>query len=129
MRLAGIAGLLAMLLLPLSAKASPRVTPLEHEVRTYLQSNGRFHQLLGVSDEAAIGRVICGRAGHPADLMCALPVTDKGLAEYQIFHRYFVSRAPHGAFYFEECPRYVHFSFGEIYSAGRHACWADIARG
>jgi hypothetical protein len=41
MRLAGIAGLMAMLVFALPAAAGRDETKLEHQVRAYLQSSGR----------------------------------------------------------------------------------------
>ena len=101
MRLAGIAGLMAMLVLLLSAAAASDETPVERQVRTYLQSDSHYRVVLGVSDEAALGRITCGRAGRPDALICVLSVDDKGLDS----HRYIVLRGPHGAFDFHQCPR------------------------
>jgi len=96
MRLAGIAGLVAMLVFVLPASAGRDETALERQVRAYLEPNHGYRQMFGLPDGAHLGRVICGRAGRPDELTCL--VTGSG--------RYLVTRAPHRAFYFYPCSRF-----------------------
>jgi len=96
MRLAGIAGLVAMLVFVLPASAGFDETALERQVRTYLEPNQRYQQMFGLPDDASLGRVFCGRAGLKDDLTCL--ITGSG--------RYLVTRAPHRAFYFYPCSRF-----------------------
>ncbi len=95
MRLAGIAGLVAMLVFALPASAGRDETALERQVRSYLEPNHRYQQMFGLPDGAPLGRVICGRAGRDDELTCL--ITGSG--------RYLVTRAPHRAFYFYACAR------------------------
>ena len=95
MRLAGIAGLVAMLVFVLPASAGRDETALERQVRTYLEPHQRYQAIFGLEDDARLGRVICGRAGVEDELTCVL--TGSG--------RYLVTRAPDHAFYFYACDR------------------------
>ena len=72
MRLAGIAGLVAMLVFALPASAGRDETALEHHVRSYLEPNHRYQQMFGLPDGAPLGRVICGRAGRGDELTCLI---------------------------------------------------------
>jgi len=128
MKLAGIAGVVAMLLFLLPSSVGADETPLEHQVRTYLQSSARYKQVAGVSDEAALGRVFCGTAGLGDRLMCAIAVSDRGISRNEVFHRYFVSRSPHGGFSFYECPNYIH-SADMAYRPEDDPCADELDRG
>jgi hypothetical protein len=97
MKLVGIAGLMAMLVFALPAAAGRDQTKLEHQVRSYLETSGRYHQLFGAPDDARLGTLTCGRAGRADDLMCAIPIGERGGG------RFFVSRAPAGDFDFRAC--------------------------
>ena len=125
MKVAGIAGLMAMLVFALPAAAGRDETKLEHQVRAYLEAGGRYQQLFGEPDDARLGTVTCGRAGQADDLMCAFPIGERGGG------RFFVSRTSAGEFDLRAC-RYD--TRGNSYVAWDEAgyeadpCFDDIRR-
>ena len=122
MRLAGIAGLVAMLLFLLPAFVDADETPLEHQVRTYLRSHGRYHQLFAQPDDARLGRLTCGTAGRVYDLMCVIPVGELGGG------RFFVSHARGHPFDFRAC-HYDYRGLSDPRDYEENPCYGDIARG
>lgn len=98
MRLPGIAGALVMLLPCLAACGGGDETPLERDVRSYLESNQRYQQVLAVPDEARLEHVACGKVGTFDFLACEITVSGAGGG------RYFVVRTARGTFAFNRCP-------------------------
>jgi len=118
MRLAGIAGLVAMPVFALPASAGRDETALEHQVRTYLEPHQRYQQMFGLPDDARLGRVICGRAGRDDELVCVM--TGSG--------RCLLTRAPHHTFYFYGCDRRQP-QRDQAYVYGDDPCADEIDRG
>jgi hypothetical protein len=122
MKLAGIAGVVAMLVFLLPASVGANETPLEHEVRAYLQANGRFHTLIGIEDGAELGRLTCGRAGRFDELVCEIPLGNYGVGRFRVSRtagRWFELRACH----------YVDRYYFTHSDPEDDPCYDDITRG
>jgi hypothetical protein len=107
MKHAGIAGALVMLALTLASCGGRDETALERQVRTYLESNQRYHLILGVPDDARLGPLMCGQPGTLAVIACEITIRGAGA------ERYIVERGPGPAFAFRRCPVGTN-GFGEI---------------
>lgn len=117
MKLAGIAGLVAMLVFALPASAGRDETALERQVRKYLEPHDRFQQLFALPDDAHLGRVLCGRAGREDSLVCV--ITGSG--------RYRMTGAPDGSFSFQACQ--LGYSGFQGYRYEDDPCADEIDRG
>jgi hypothetical protein len=84
MRLAGIAGALAMLTLCLAGCGGSGETQLEQDVRSYLESNQRYHQVLAVPDDARLGELMCAKVGPLDMLACEVTVEGAGGGRYLV---------------------------------------------
>ena len=123
MKLAGIAGALAMLVPYLAAcGGGSDETPLERDVRSYLESNERYHQVLAVPDDARLGEIVCGRVGNLDFLACEVTVTGT------LGGRYLVVRTARKTFALRRCPRGI-VGGGPGTRGEYDSCEATIHRG
>ena len=128
MRLAGSAGLVAVLAVLPAASGGRNETKLEREVRMYLESNQRYHQLLGVPDSARLGGITCGRARHVNVLECEISVPGEIETWTGRSARFLVFRMRHRAFALHACPGGVS-SGDQLAQLENDPCHAEIVRG
>jgi hypothetical protein len=122
MRLAGIAGLVAMLVFVLPASAGRSETGLERQIRAYLEPSQRYRQIFGLPDDTHLGLLDCGTAGQDDELVCNI-----GFGK-ELGFRYLVSSGPHRTFDFESCP-YPDVRDMAPYNYEDNPCSDEIDRG